>query len=405
MFELQVISREGLAGVRLSGRVDAQSAPEVQSRLLELIFKGERQLLVDLEAVDFLSSAGLRSLLLAHRELRQAGGELVLLKPAPNPREVLRLSGFLKLLRVVEDPAELGPLKPVKPAGDTVAETETGGIRWRCLCRPGPRERLVTVGSPDKLASADYSREDVVSVTPDRFRHGAGLASLGERFEDYRRLFGESVVLGGRFFTSPAVPRPSVDFMLREQLAAGSAFKFLYGFGFGGPGHWLASFERPDGPIVLDELAEACLEASGFSLAGLVMLAESRGLWPMNLKKVPLREHRPGGAASIFDPDRLAEWFNFPVEPGDFNQVVAAAGLLVRDASEAGPAVRRLLPEQARHHVHAAVFRRAPLDRRPEAFEAELQRVTETFEVLRVQHLLGESRFGAGLACLVELEE
>lgn len=404
MFECRIIHQDSLAGVCLRGRIDAQSAPEVQSRLLEMIFKGERRILVDLEAVDFLSSAGLRALLVAHRELGQAGGELIVFRPAPNPREVLRLSGFLKMLKVVDELSQAGVGEQLPAAGELAAEVETGGVRWRFLRRPGTRERLVPVGSPDKLDQSDYTAADVVSVTPGLFLHGAGLASLGETFDDYRDLFGESVLLGGSFFCYPAVKRPSVDFMLRDQQVAGSTFKFLHGFGFSGAGHWLAAFERPGDPVSLDELAAACLAASGFSLAGLVLLAESQGLWPMNLKRVPLRENRPAGGESIFEPGRMAEWFNFPVEPGDFNQVVAAAGFLVKDVSQAGAAVRRLLPDQSSHHVHAAVFRRAPLGRRPEVFEAELRRVTETFEVLRVQHLLGQSRFGAGLACLVELE-
>jgi serine/threonine-protein kinase RsbW len=81
----------------LSGRMDAQTGPDIKARAQELIEQGTRHLLIDLSAVEFLSSSGLRTLLLIRKELLILGGELRLAAPQPHVREVFDLTGFAQV--------------------------------------------------------------------------------------------------------------------------------------------------------------------------------------------------------------------------------------------------------------------------------------------------------------------
>lgn len=78
----------------LAGRLDALAAPQVQKEAQRYIEAGARLLLIDLSAVDFLSSSGLRSLLLVRKELMTLGGELRLAGAQPHVEEVFALTGF-----------------------------------------------------------------------------------------------------------------------------------------------------------------------------------------------------------------------------------------------------------------------------------------------------------------------
>ena len=91
-------AREGKASVvQLQGKVDATSAPSVEQALLGVIEQGEKKLVIDCAGLDFISSAGLRSLLLAVKKMKASGGSIALAALQPHVKEVFDISGFSSL--------------------------------------------------------------------------------------------------------------------------------------------------------------------------------------------------------------------------------------------------------------------------------------------------------------------
>lgn len=86
--------------VQLQGKVDATSAPAVEQALIGVIEKGEKKLVLDCAALDFISSAGLRSLLLAVKKMKAAGGTISLAALQPHVKEVFDISGFSSLFTI-----------------------------------------------------------------------------------------------------------------------------------------------------------------------------------------------------------------------------------------------------------------------------------------------------------------
>ena len=80
--------------IRLSGRIDAAAAPTVQKLVREAAQDGPRCVVIDLADVTFLSSSGLRILLLLTRELRKQKSDIRLCAPRPQVAEVFHLTGF-----------------------------------------------------------------------------------------------------------------------------------------------------------------------------------------------------------------------------------------------------------------------------------------------------------------------
>jgi len=85
--------------VRLSGRLDSTTSLAFEKSLLELLANTGARLLLDLTQLDYISSAGLRVVLVAAKRSKQAQGHLVLFGLQPMVREVFEISGFLKILR------------------------------------------------------------------------------------------------------------------------------------------------------------------------------------------------------------------------------------------------------------------------------------------------------------------
>jgi anti-sigma B factor antagonist len=90
---------------RLAGRLDSSSAPAAEEQLTGLIGGEAPRLAIDLTGLDYISSAGLRVLLLAARKVQQAHGKLALFGLAPHVREVFAISGFDTIFQVRDDAA------------------------------------------------------------------------------------------------------------------------------------------------------------------------------------------------------------------------------------------------------------------------------------------------------------
>lgn len=83
-----------------AGRLDGTNAATHEQALLALVSEGAQTLTVDLSELDYISSAGLRVLLVAAKAAKGKGGSVVLSAPKPAILEVLKISGFDKILQV-----------------------------------------------------------------------------------------------------------------------------------------------------------------------------------------------------------------------------------------------------------------------------------------------------------------
>lgn len=90
------------------GRIDQNSAVLFQERLLAALDGGaDSAVALDMSEVDFLSSIGLRALMVAHKHCQASGAKLVLYALTPIVREVFSISRFDMVLRCFDarDPA------------------------------------------------------------------------------------------------------------------------------------------------------------------------------------------------------------------------------------------------------------------------------------------------------------
>ncbi len=90
------------------GRIDGTNAAATEKELLAFLDSGEPRIVIDLGAVDYLSSAGLRVLLVAAKAARARAGKVVLAAPRPPVLEVLTMSGFDRIMSLEADVASAG---------------------------------------------------------------------------------------------------------------------------------------------------------------------------------------------------------------------------------------------------------------------------------------------------------
>ena len=83
------------------GELDVEGAPELRRALIEAIDEHPgRTLVIDLEGVDFIDSAGLGVLVGGLKRARDAEGELVLVATGQNVVRVLELTGLTRAFQI-----------------------------------------------------------------------------------------------------------------------------------------------------------------------------------------------------------------------------------------------------------------------------------------------------------------
>jgi anti-anti-sigma factor len=92
--------------VAVSGRIDAITAPDFEKSLDELITAGDRVILIDLTALGYISSAGLRSILSSAKKLKALSGEILFTGLQGPVEEVFQISGFKSIFRIYPSEAE-----------------------------------------------------------------------------------------------------------------------------------------------------------------------------------------------------------------------------------------------------------------------------------------------------------
>ncbi|OIO04002.1 MAG: anti-anti-sigma factor [Desulfovibrionaceae bacterium CG1_02_65_16] len=82
------------------GRMDTLTAPEFEAKCAECAAEGATRIVVDLSSLEYISSAGLRSILASAKKLKALGGGLSFCCLSGIVNEVFAVSGFSKLMPV-----------------------------------------------------------------------------------------------------------------------------------------------------------------------------------------------------------------------------------------------------------------------------------------------------------------
>jgi anti-sigma B factor antagonist len=90
--------------VTVKGRVDSSTAPKLSEALEAVINAGRYKIVIDMEGLEYMSSAGFRALIAAQRNCKHFNrGEVVLASVPDNINTSLELAGFTTLFKLFKD--------------------------------------------------------------------------------------------------------------------------------------------------------------------------------------------------------------------------------------------------------------------------------------------------------------
>lgn len=375
--------------ITLQGRLDAAWSPSVSAVLQEVLHGGCHHISLNLSQVPYLSSAGIRVLLVVAKQLKGIGGQLHIVEPSAAVQEVLRMVGFHTFLEssTVLHRASMGaaPPTPQKHShSDYIYET------YELEVDAVLQGTLITSGE-DYFSRSSQSDEQpaFLRIFPHTFT--VGLGALGrsqiERAGELLAAEGLAVVLPGYdplhpdWLVSEGEWVPEVT--LFRGIHAQGSFRTLVRFGI-----------APDDlPLGIYQLSEALLSMTHAQSVGIVAVAETASLV---------------GAALQVPPQELqSDWFRFPeirdrmlftAEPAHADQTCLIVGCIARHPTP--PLTHFLRPmkknSELHGHFHAAVVPYRPVHKGYIPQRETLFALLESQTVRGVLHLLNDDREGVG---------
>lgn len=399
--DYKIAGRDVLA---VDGRIDGVTSSELANKLSQIIASGERIIVMDCDGVNFVSSAGLRVLLVSQQKLAGAGGLMVMYRMNDSIFKIFKMSGFDRVFKIVANEAELLPLISTQKVESELVSSTRNGIKFEYQQFDAPSGKFSNFTNYDNIRNSSITVADVRSLSPKEILYGVGNAALGDNFDDYKNYFGEALVLQNSLFYYPAVNRPAVDFMQYDTEADDIKYNFADGFSFSGEFYAKISFDATTDGADFEDILAGVSELSGLKSFGIVFLAESKGIRGISIKKVPTTQNKPANNQDIFHPDNFSNWFNYPIEAEDVNLIAAGVGIYADKGSSFFNKNVSAFPSELNYHLHVGIFDRDVLSYKIHFFDDELKKVQQELNPLRLKHLLGKSRFSFGCLGIIKLE-
>jgi len=104
--EIATRKEGGAAVVTVKGRIDAVTAPEFETGLLALMAGGDVTMVLNFSELEYISSAGLRSILSVAKQLKAKSGKLLFAGLQGPVKDVFKISGFGSIFSIFETEAD-----------------------------------------------------------------------------------------------------------------------------------------------------------------------------------------------------------------------------------------------------------------------------------------------------------
>jgi anti-sigma B factor antagonist len=98
--KIQEVKKGAITIFELDGRLDSVTSGQLEKSLLAGMQAGVKYIIIYFSKVDYISSAGLRVLLMAAKKSKTAGGEVVLAALINNVKEVFDIAGFTAIFQI-----------------------------------------------------------------------------------------------------------------------------------------------------------------------------------------------------------------------------------------------------------------------------------------------------------------
>lgn len=367
--------------LEVSGKLDAYWSGALSQEIEACVHGGSSEVVLDLAGVDFISSAGLRVLLIWLKQMKAINGNFRIVRPSAEVVSILDMSGLSELLLTAAGEGENGQITPELPFA--------GGLgRYAVVpLAEVPEGTLDIIDAPqDAMRDGTFP---LVRYTAKR--SGIGIGAFGDLGSGSATRFGEFLSTCGITVCLPTDGRGHPDYMM-EDGAFIPTISTYSSVSSESECTQVVLFEATDAGsgIPLSALAELALQTSGAETAMLLIIAEAGFLIGAATKTSPVTAH------DLFSFPGVRDTMYFTAEPSSENTIAVVCGVV---ATRDLPFLRPMSAQTGVFgHFHAISFSRRPL---PSGIFDPKALVRKLFDEERIQallHLLTDDRHASAVA-------
>ena len=194
--------------IYLEGRLDASWAGHLDDYLNGLVREGAHRLILNMSGVHYMSSAGIRTLVVHHKKLKKIGGLFVLEELSPGVAEVLEMVGMIGMLTEGEKEAPV----VLKEKSNFL---EVGQYRFENEILSDGVMTISLTGNPALSITSGYTADDIQKFKFKSNQYGLGIGAIGLGFEDCRSRFGEFLAIGDAVVYKPSDKSKIPDYIVK----------------------------------------------------------------------------------------------------------------------------------------------------------------------------------------------
>jgi len=373
--------------VFLDGRLDANWAGHLDDFLDGLVREGAHRLVLNMSGVQYMSSAGIRTLVNQYKKLKKIGGLFLLESLSPEVSQVLEMVGMLQML--------------TEEAPETIIEEkeesefmEIGRYRFENEVLSEEHMTLILTGNPALSLTSGYTSDENQKFKFKSNQYGLGIGAIGDGFEDCKIRYGEFLAVGDALVYKPSDGSKIPDYMVRTGKLEPeiNALYSLKGEGSFANRIIFESLAINSG-ITISDLMSGIAASSRQKQFLFLIIAESDGLVGASLNAPPV------GGNPLFEFPAIRENIHFTTEPAYSKMLTISLGVYAIDPDEKlSPFLR---PEKTGSssfiHTHTAVFPYQSLPKNEKSAVKLVRHLFESSHVLDVLHLVNDSREIAGI--------
>ena len=100
ILSIETDNTQSVSVMKVKGRIDSDTAPRLDNALTKLLQDNKNKIVLNLQAVDYISSAGLRAMVKAYQNAKKSGGDVRLASVSTPVEIILRTVGMMQMLKM-----------------------------------------------------------------------------------------------------------------------------------------------------------------------------------------------------------------------------------------------------------------------------------------------------------------
>ena len=371
----------------LEGRLDATWAGHLDDYLNSLVREGAHRLILNMSGVQYMSSAGIRTLVIHYKKIKKIGGLFILEELSPGVSEVLEMVGMIKMLTEGEQEAPV----VVKEKSNFL---EVGHYRFENEVLTEEPMSLYLTGNPALSITSGYTLAENQKFKFKSGHYGLGIGAIGDGFDDCKSRYGEFLAIGDALVYKPSDGSKIPDYMVKTGKLEPeiNALCSIQAEGFFGN---RITFEPVvvNSSLPISELVSGLAASTGIDEFLFLVIAESDGLVGASLNAPPV------DANLLFEFPGIRENIHFTTEPAYSKMLTVSLGVYSMDPDDSiRPFLRPVKPDSsACIHTHSAVFPYQSLPKNEKSASKLVLHLFDTRHVIDLLHLVNDSREIAGI--------